>query len=212
LQEVNNYFFLFPAIYDKISPKQHLAANSPFWMVIPMKRIIALLLCTAIVFALAACGSDETPATTAPAVLVTEPPAETAAPTDAPAETVPAPTETRTLLENAVLFDTFTVSSQKAHVYDWFFHVQGKLLDGEQGTLTTLEKYPLLSSVRSLGNGKGRVLRFETALGVLAVEIRSDAELFLAKSPSNPSDILRETVLLRIHAPSAEFAVSYRLQ
>lgn len=119
----------------------------------------------------------------------------------------------RTLtLENNVLFDTFTVSSQEAHVYDWFFHVQGKLLDGEQGTLTTLEKYPLLSSVRSLGNGKGRVLHFETALGVLAVEICSDAELFLAKSPSNPSDILRETVLLRIHAPSAEFAVSYRLQ
>ena len=75
-----------------------------------MKRIIALLLCTAIVFALAACGSDETPATTAPAVLVTEPPAETAAPTDAPAETVPAPTETRTLLENAVLFDNADAS------------------------------------------------------------------------------------------------------
>lgn len=75
-----------------------------------MKRIIALLLCTAIVFTLAACGSDETPATTAPAILVTEPPAETAAPTDAPAETIPAPTETRTLLENAVLFDNADAS------------------------------------------------------------------------------------------------------
>ena len=75
-----------------------------------MKRIIALLLCTAIVFALAACGSDETPATTAPAILVTEPPAETAAPTDAPSETIPAPTETRTLLENAVLFDNADAS------------------------------------------------------------------------------------------------------
>ena len=115
-----------------------------------------------------------------------------------------------------MLHDRFTVSSDIPHRYDWFFHVQGKPIDETKGEPITLhgecEGYGYFSEARSLGNAKGKVLRFETTLGVFSVEIHSDAELILAKSPSNPADVLRETVLLRIEAPKAEFSVTYRLQ
>lgn len=84
---------------------------SRFWKVTVMKKMFALLLCAATLFAFAACGGSEAPAPTEAAVSVTEAPTETAAPTAAPAEavpaeTVPVPTEPRKLLENAVLFDS----------------------------------------------------------------------------------------------------------
>ncbi len=117
--------------------------------------------------------------------------------------------------ENGVLFDRLRASSSANHVYDWFFHVQGKLLNAEadaQPLTETEVAYEHLSEVRFLGEGKGRCLCFETALGILELEIHSEAELFLAKSPSNPATLLRETVLLRVAAPCAEFCVSYRLR
>ena len=84
---------------------------SRFWKVTAMKKMFALLLCAATLFAFAACGGSEAPAPTEATVSVTEAPAETAAPTAAPTEaaptgTLPAPTEPRKLLENAVLFDS----------------------------------------------------------------------------------------------------------
>lgn len=123
----------------------------------------------------------------------------------------------RTLtFEQDALCDRLTAVSADAHTYDWFFHVQGKRITNGKDMVSpmadTVLPYTHLTEIQALGQGKGRCLSFETPYGILDVEICSEAQLFLAKSPSNPAYILRETVLLRIEAPTAEFLVRYRLR
>ena len=115
--------------------------------------------------------------------------------------------------ENGTLSDRMTVSSADLHTYDWFFHVQGELLNADTlaGEPITLA-YPHITSARSCGEAKGRRLTFKTALGILTVEIGSAAELIVAKSASNPAHVLRETVILRVKADKTEFKVNYSLQ
>ena len=115
--------------------------------------------------------------------------------------------------ENGVLHDRMTVRSADTHTYDWFFHVQGELLDAEALTGEPARlAYPHITSARSCGEAMGRRLVFKSALGLLTVNIVSEAELIVAKSASNPAHILRETVILRVKASEAQFNVNYSLQ
>lgn len=69
-----------------------------------MRKMIALLLCAATLFAFAACGGSEESTPTDATASATEP-APTQAPTEAPADVAPEPAEKQELLQNAVLFD-----------------------------------------------------------------------------------------------------------
>ena len=80
-----------------------------------MKRIIALILSVLMLLSLAACGGEETPAPTEPAVAATVPIQETDEPTAAPTDAATEPGETVPVMAETVLADneniTFTVKS-----------------------------------------------------------------------------------------------------
>ena len=115
--------------------------------------------------------------------------------------------------EDGALIDRTSLSSAVSHTYDWVFHVNGSLLSAIPGTPAKLteDAFALFGEVHDCGRAEGKVLRFQTSLGIFEMTVLSDASLFLARSPSNPASRLRETVLLRTHADKAEFLVRYRL-
>lgn len=90
---------------------RHVRRKSPcYGKVIPMKKMIGLLLCTAILLSFAACGSSEAPAPTDAAVSATVAATEAVTPTQAPTEEPTQPAPVRAPFENVVLVDNEQVA------------------------------------------------------------------------------------------------------
>ena len=115
-------------------------------------------------------------------------------------------------LDGRWLSDTFLVRCEQESTIDWFFHFDAPL---DRSTLAVQpagelsEMYPLLMEVVRVEAPARRVL-LENALGTMEIYLEDGAQLYLAKSYSNPANLLRDTVVVRRQGRQACFMSSLR--
>ena len=111
--------------------------------------------------------------------------------------------------------DKFTVKSETEHTYDYLFHVEGELIgsietaDGDLGF--SENGYQHISDVKKIITDKEDVVLRWDIQGVKAsCKINLEGkQLFLGKSPDNPVDKSRNTIIIRQCSTNAEFSVDW---
>ena len=120
--------------------------------------------------------------------------------------------------ENGGLADRTFFASDEEHTFDWIFHSLGEASfsapltpcaplgddDGYQ-FFTDVHKAAPAPTFRASFTLDGKTLTLE-------VSEADDLEIFTARSPSNPADILRHTLILRTRGTRASFMVHYRVE
>ena len=114
------------------------------------------------------------------------------------------------------IHDVTEVKTTAAHVFDWVFHCAGKAeysLAGE--TVTSLGKgFELFSDIRKIIAEKEFKATFTDDNGnslVIKIPFVPGMEIFTARTPGNPADHKRNTLLLRIKGTEAKFTVFYSM-
>ncbi len=119
---------------------------------------------------------------------------------------------------NDTLCDKYIIESGEKHVFDWIFHAVGEAEYSELATpvkddgLTAMYEY--LTNVKTVDCHTVFKISFKLDNQVLDVEIplSENSQVYLAKSPGNPADALRNTVIIRQCGSRAAFTAVYRLK
>lgn len=115
--------------------------------------------------------------------------------------------------------DRFDVHGEKGHVIDWFFHVEGELVDPPKSESASLgfgqDGYQHLKDVQVI-RSTAPVLRlhWRFANGVFGIQEvnMQGVTAYLCKSYDNPVNRLRRTVILRVHGRDAEFSQNWQFR
>ncbi|MCQ2770590.1 MAG: heparinase II/III-family protein, partial [Clostridia bacterium] len=125
---------------------------------------------------------------------------------------------TRTLTPNENSVDDVTCfESDSSHVYDWFFHSFGdesfncdgdtvESLNGGRAYqhLKCIKKMNCVGSFVAKYNYNGKNL-------VVTIPVDDNTEIYTMKTPSNPSDSVRNTIMLRQCGNNAKFKVNFEI-
>ena len=109
-----------------------------------------------------------------------------------------------------------TLQTAAEHIFDWIFHSEGNAeYSLDSVPVDSLGKgYDLFSDIRKVVFDKEFVGTFKNSSGSsLKVKIPfvPDMELYTARTPSNPADHKRNTLLLRVKGTEAKFEVIYSM-
>lgn len=122
------------------------------------------------------------------------------------------------LLSGSLLRDTVTVRSNKTHQIDWVFHSSGEAcFSGAFSPAVLGEKangYEWLSDIRRWSGGHlaaqwqkdGRILQLS-----IGPEELCNAEVYFARSPDNPGNLYRDTILIRKRAKEFSLTACYKI-
>jgi hypothetical protein len=113
--------------------------------------------------------------------------------------------------------DVFDVVSEGAHIYDWFFHIDGTLLSAPEGVPGSLDYceggYKHVKSVRDLGSAASLSLSWRFGGGVAHCLVECPgARALLAITPDNPVDRSRSTLVLRAAGSVFSFKTTWTIE
>ena len=120
----------------------------------------------------------------------------------------------RTLtMEDGCLHDRTEIVCDGEHVIDWFFHAEGApAFSCEPGGEAALGDYPGYEYFREVRRIACSALIVSFELTGRKLTLKADTEgmeVFAARSPGNPADSLRTSLILRIRGAKAVFDVCY---
>ncbi len=136
------------------------------------------------------------------------------------ASAVPITRMERTLTPTAdALLDECDYAADGEHTFDWLFHAKGDVTfsaDGvPAGPLGTERGYQYFTDVRRMNVAPGE--RFTTSFCLngetltVSAEVTDGMEVWTAKSPDNPADNTRTTLVLRLRGMEAKFRVRFQI-
>jgi len=118
--------------------------------------------------------------------------------------------------EDETLIDESGMEARTEHTYDWIFHSTGTAqfsCDGEAAAaLSDKPGFDFLEEIRRMNANGSFTARFTVeGVGTLSLSVpKTDGlEIYTARTPSNPADIKRTTVILRHRGKSAYFRVLF---
>jgi len=119
--------------------------------------------------------------------------------------------------KDCVLYDTFRLESENTHDYTWFFHVTGELIASPEMADASLdgEAFTYFKDVKKICSNGDAALSFAQQDGkIFSVSISGDPSVsaYLAKTPGNPANRLRNTVVLRCREKSVSFKAEYTVE
>lgn len=116
--------------------------------------------------------------------------------------------------EGGSLHDRTEILCDGEHVIDWLFHAEGEaVFSAEPGEEATLGDYPGYEHFRDVRRIDCEKLTVSFALDGRTLTLEAGTEgmqVFAARSPGNPADMLRTSLILRVRGDRAVFDVSYR--
>lgn len=125
-------------------------------------------------------------------------------------------TASRTLIpDGEYILDSMEVVLEDTHNIDWIFHSAGEMELSVQPTETAkigeCGGYEYFSNVKRLPATDSLTLTFKLGDKKLEMvcEDTSEFEIFTAKTPSNPANVLRNSVILRKNGNKADFKVRW---
>jgi len=115
------------------------------------------------------------------------------------------------------LEDSFALASGEEHEYTWFFHAAGELIDRPEMTEATLDEegFALFREVNRISAKESLTLSFLQSDGKRLTVYVPDAalyEIYLAKTPGNPANVMRNTLILVCKAREVVFEAEYTVK
>ncbi len=122
----------------------------------------------------------------------------------------------RLFCKGSSIHDVTSVKTTKAHVFDWTFHCEGKAKYSLAGkTVTSLGKgFELFSDIRKIIAEKEFRASFIDDNGIsliIRIPFVPGMEIFTARTPGNPADQKRNTIILRVKGTGATFRAAYSM-
>lgn len=113
--------------------------------------------------------------------------------------------------------DNFSVVSDKEHTYDYFMHIEGKLINKlalETVDLGYYENgYQHIKNVRKLVLNTNRKIEWKVNnYKVIGQILGEDMEVFIADSPDNPISGWRSTLIVRSKAKASQFNLDWTIK
>lgn len=113
--------------------------------------------------------------------------------------------------------DTTQIETNHAHIFDWIFHGSSELILYVKKHPAFLKKlndsYDLFEDVYVVDCNKEfyaeYVVNSEWAIG-LTIQLPDKSKVYIAKTPGNPSDETRNTILIRVDGNSINVEAKYR--
>lgn len=104
-----------------------------------------------------------------------------------------------TKIDNKKLYDELLIKTEENKKVDYFFHIDAKLLTSIKSVnIDRLKEYPYLKNIQKIqSNNNFIILEWELGNNKLISEIDiTDKELYICKSPDNPKDKERTTIMI----------------
>ena len=112
-----------------------------------------------------------------------------------------------------MLHDCTEIVCDGEHIIDWLFHAEGEAVfstePGEAAFIGDKCGYESFTDVRKIDCDE---LSASFTLDGKTLTLRADThnmEVFAAKSPGNPANVLRTSIILRVRGESAAFNVTF---